>query len=194
VERNSIFLVRKQETIKRLHSLEIWILGLSSASLPTNRWVRRVLCWWLLGHHWLTKIIIFCGANNAKFGGDLQTISLCFALPLGEWNISAQVFWYILFVCLRLERLPPGMRLKRLPPGMRGFDSTLLASIFFWYSIYCVVFLEQQLIPTEWCRNESQVIHSCSWILHMPCEKQHPNIHNHQETVGDQLNGQNSVL
>ena len=85
-----IFGTKKSKTTRRLRDLEIWSrkclkqywnLGLYIASLPTNRWVRRVLCWCPLGrrrpgnprHHWLTKIIIFFRYKQFGNSEDVAT-------------------------------------------------------------------------------------------------------------------------
>ena len=102
---------KKNETITKQHDLEIWFrkclkqnldLLFYIASLPTNRWVRRVLCWWPLDRrrpgnprqHWFTKIIAFSrykqmGTSEnvtpkAKPGCELQTTLLCSQILLQE--------------------------------------------------------------------------------------------------------------
>ena len=104
-------IAKKNETITKQHDLEIWFrkclkqnldLLFYIASLPTNRWVRRVLCWWPLDRrrpgnprqHWFTKIIAFSrykqmGTSEnvtpkAKPGCELQTTLLCSQILLQE--------------------------------------------------------------------------------------------------------------
>ena len=83
------YLVRKSKTMRRQRDLEIWFrkclrqywnLELYIASLPANRWVRRVLCWCPLGrrrpgnprHHWLIKFIVF---SRYKHFGNWEDVA-----------------------------------------------------------------------------------------------------------------------
>ena len=85
----TFYIIAKNETITKQHDLEIWFrkclrqywnLELYIASLPTNRWVRRVLCWCPLGrrrpgnprHHWLIKFIVF---SRYKHFGNWEDVA-----------------------------------------------------------------------------------------------------------------------
>ena len=88
------------------HSAKKWLSG----------WVAE---WLTLAERlsgWVAGVKISAIARSIRNQvATYRTILLCFAIWLGEWNIIAGFLVYLLFVCLRP---------KRLPPGMRGLDST----------------------------------------------------------------------